>query len=119
MTIVQCCHCKKQHDVWYECDEVDAMTTPQVHGQPVHYLKCASEFFDPLEEGEKPFEVRLNDRGFRVGDLCVFRRWDGTDYTGKVAIRTVTFVLDDARYCLPGHVVLGLKPCGRNATSAV
>jgi hypothetical protein len=138
MTIVQCCYCKKRHDVWYECDEVDAMTIGtnscachpagsdgprcpdaagqpacgpiKVYGQPVHYLKCTPEFFDPLNAGEKNFEVRLNDRGFRVGDLCVFRRWTSDEgYTGLAAVRTVTFILDDPRYCLPGYVVLGLR----------
>jgi len=111
VTIVKCYYCKKRHDIWYECDEVDAMENqPKVHGQPVHYLKCTPEFFDPLDSGEKPFEVRLNDRGFRLGDVCVFRRFtDVEGYTGRVCVRTITFILDDERYCLPGHVVLGLR----------
>lgn len=34
-----------------------------------HDLKCWPEFFQPLIEGRKPFDYRLNDRDFQVGDV--------------------------------------------------
>lgn len=38
-----------------------------------HILKLYSEFADPVCSGEKPFEVRFNDRGFQKGDLVCFK----------------------------------------------
>lgn len=41
----------------------------------IHELKTWPEFFDAVERGDKTFEVRLDDRGFQVGDELVLMRW--------------------------------------------
>lgn len=38
-----------------------------------HDLRLRSEFFDHSERGDKPFEVRYDDRGYRVGDTIRMR----------------------------------------------
>ncbi len=53
----------------------------------VHHLKTWPQFFEQSRAGVKPFEVRKNDRPFKVGDIIVL----------------------DPQFCLPGYVVLGLK----------
>jgi len=41
--------------------------------QPQHHkLKLRKEFVQPVLEGKKNFEVRLNDRNYRVGDTLEF-----------------------------------------------
>ncbi len=40
-----------------------------------HILKCWPGFFDAVDSGDKTFEVRLDDRGFKVGDRLTLRRW--------------------------------------------
>lgn len=86
----------------------------------IHELKCTPEFFVPLADGRKTFEVRNNDRGYSVGDLLVLREWTDTfepndlprapHYTGRWIVRVVSYVLD-ANYFLmaPGFVVLGFE----------
>lgn len=84
----------------------------------VHELKCWPEHFRTVRSREKPFEVRKNDRDYQVGDTLILWEWipperwieqyEGDGYTGELEIVTVTYVLDDPAYCLPGHVVLGL-----------
>ena len=34
-----------------------------------HYLKTETEYFQAVERGEKKFELRINDRGFRKYDI--------------------------------------------------
>jgi uncharacterized protein DUF3850 len=60
----------------------------------VHQLKCWPPFFRDIIAGDKNFEVRLNDRGFKVGDELLLREWDPEkrDYTGRVIRRRVTYV---------------------------
>ena len=41
-----------------------------------HYIKCEKEFYQDVEEGYKPFEVRKNDRDYRAGDDIVLREYD-------------------------------------------
>ena len=34
----------------------------------IHELKCEAPYFQAILDGIKNFELRLNDRGFQVGD---------------------------------------------------
>lgn len=75
-----------------------------------HELKILPEYFDAVVSGIKPFEVRNNDRDFRVGDKLVLREWDNECfYTGRKTVKYVTYVLDAPEYLQDGYVVLGLK----------
>ena len=67
-----------------------------------HELKCWPEFYTALVSGEKTFELRFDDRGFRVGDVLWIREWrrlrivDGKaegEYTGREMRRTVSYLL--------------------------
>jgi len=79
-----------------------------------HELKCWPEFFEPLFDGLKTSEIRLNDRDFQVGDMIEFREWSPTinaeGYTGRQCTRLVTHVLQPwvGGGIEPGHVILSL-----------
>ena len=77
-----------------------------------HELKTVQPYFDAVFYGEKPFEVRKDDRGFAVGDVLVLREWDAAaqQYGRRVFERRVTYVLRDFPALVPGYVVLGLAP---------
>lgn len=82
-----------------------------------HELKTWPEFFEPVFSGVKTFEIRKNDRDFRVGDELWLREWDlGTGYSGRECWRIVTYVMGDteanpldAHLIKPGYVVMGLR----------
>lgn len=98
----------------------------------VHAVKCYPKYFAPLSTGEKTFEVRKNDRPYRVGDYLAVnefvpesedpyddipeiptstdqRRADGGRYSGKCLIFKITYILDDSSFCKEGFVILGLR----------
>ena len=60
-----------------------------------HELKSWPDFFAPLLDGSKTFEVRKNDRHFNVGDVVHLREWDDRKgaYTGRSIKKRVTFIL--------------------------
>lgn len=75
----------------------------------IHELKTLSEYFVPVYEQKKTFEVRNDDRGFSAGDWLYLREIDADmNYTGRSVFAYVPYVLDDDRYCLPGMVILSL-----------
>lgn len=62
----------------------------------VHDLKVWTVFFWDLKAGRKTFEVRINDRGFEVGDELVLREWEAIPkrYTGATLRAKVTYICD-------------------------
>lgn len=75
-----------------------------------HYLKTLPQYFLLQEKGVKNFEVRRNDRGYKLGDILHLQEFVPPDtYTTRVLLREVTYVLDDLDYCKQGFVVLGTK----------
>jgi hypothetical protein len=76
-----------------------------------HELKTWPAYYDAVARGDKPFEIRRDDRGYRVGDTLHLRRWTPADgYSGESMRVSVTYVTDGGQLgCLtPGHVVLGI-----------
>ena len=101
----------------------------------IHTVKCYPEYFKPLMEGSKTFEVRENDRIYEVGDFLAVNEFlpeedpytlrknspkdsggfdraaDDGYYSGKCALFRITYILDDKKFCRDGTVILGLARC--------
>lgn len=94
-----------------------------------HILKVETAYMDALKRGDKPFEVRRDDRGFQKGDVLVLCRYgkgrvgygfmdkDGdvvSSYPETQGVdrieRRITYILTGGQFGLePGYVALGLK----------
>ena len=61
----------------------------------IHELKTWPEYFQLIESGEKSFELRKNDRDFKVGDHVLLKEYqkDSKQYTGRILNRRITFVM--------------------------
>lgn len=49
-----------------------------------HYLKTETEYFQAIAEGDKKFEIRKNDRDFRVYDILYLEEVVNGVKTGRV-----------------------------------
>jgi len=60
-----------------------------------HVLKCWPEYFEPVVKKLKTFEIRKNDRGFKVCDLLKLKEWDPSTstYTGRLCMVQITYML--------------------------
>jgi len=76
-----------------------------------HELKIISEYFMEVKSGKKPFEVRVNDRGFNVGDVLILKEWlpNEQKFSGREDVKIITYILDNEAYCKPGYVIMALK----------
>lgn len=61
---------------------------------PEIHKKILTEYFEPILEGKKNFELRLNDFVVKEGDILVLEEWNSEtkDYTGRKIKKEVTWV---------------------------
>lgn len=75
-----------------------------------HKLKTIQPYYDLVELGVKNFEVRKNDRPFRVGDIMVLEEYShSAGYSGRSINTIITYVLDDEEFCKPDFVIIGFN----------
>ena len=80
-----------------------------------HHLKTWPEYFQAVKRGEKTFEIRLDDRGYVVGDNLVLEEFDPATalHTGEVILAKVSYVLYGGRQGFtgvqPGYALLALS----------
>ena len=85
--------------------------TDPTHRQ-THDLKTWPACFAAVKSGNKPFDVRLNEENFQVGDLLMLREFDPDteQYTGRTITRWVSYVLEGGLFGVqPGWCVLGFS----------
>lgn len=73
-------------------------------------LKTHEKYYDDIESRRKSFSIRLNDRGYKVGDKYVlaFIDDDGVITKPSLTIR-ITYVLDDFIGLTDGYVAFGYE----------
>ena len=82
-----------------------------------HELKILPQYFKAVQDGSKTFEIRKNDRGFKVGDTLVLKEWEyikgkyvEEGYTGNKIKKEISYILEGGQYGLEkGYCILGLK----------
>lgn len=60
-----------------------------------HSVKVLPVYFDAIENGIKRFEVRRNDRQYKVGDTLCLREYDSMkdEYTGREIDAAITYMV--------------------------
>jgi len=80
---------------------------------PDHELKTWPGAFQDIVDGVKTFEVREDDRGFRLEDSILLREYHPTkkEYTGRSIDVVVTYIMPGGQFGIAeGHCVMGIKP---------
>lgn len=82
-------------------------------GNKVHELKCWMPYFEAIYTYIKLFEIRKNDRDYKIGDSLILKEWDDImlRYTGRECERLITYILEDAPLfgLQKGFVILSIK----------
>lgn len=73
-------------------------------------LKITPKYFEAQRRGVKSFEIRKNDRGYRVDDVLWLEEYDPEkkQYTGHTLKRKITYITSYKQQ--EGYVVLGTAP---------
>ena len=103
----------------YKCDACFGTTTGIVppKTQKVHEIKIQQEFVVPILDGRKTFEIRLNDRGYKLDDYVRFKPVDeeGNPLINYPAAETIKRKLYKITYSISnfgmkdGYIVFGIR----------
>lgn len=78
----------------------------------VHILKVWPQYFQPLIESRKKFELRKADRDYKVGDELLLMEYipdyEDPQYTGRSAEVEITYILDGPM-AIPGMCLMSIK----------
>lgn len=81
----------------------------------MHYLKTVVPFFEQVAAGNKPFELRKDDRagGFAVGDVLTLNEYDPEYdwYSGRQIVARVTSIVRHGAFpdaLSEGYVIMGI-----------
>lgn len=68
-----------------------------------HCLKCWEQPFDAMWDGSKGYEIRFNDRDYKVGDTLTLRRFvpSTQTYSGRVLVVEVTYMTSGGEWGIP------------------
>ena len=86
----------------------------------IHELKILSKYFKEVKKDVKTFEIRKNDRNFKVGDVLVLEEYDHNNkwtdlegnevnYSGKKTVRIINYILSNIDGLDKEYVILGIK----------
>ena len=80
-----------------------------------HELKVLPRYFKALLDGTKNFELRKNDRDYKVGDDLLLKEYVKGMYTGRKVYKRITYIFKGGEYGLDkDYVILSLKEIGIN-----
>lgn len=76
-----------------------------------HSIKCIPPFFQDVKFGNKGFEIRFDDRDYRVGDVLNLQEYiPDQGYTGCEFEVEVTYILREFVGLKEGYVAMAIEP---------
>lgn len=76
----------------------------------MHCLKILPDYFWDVVTGAKTFEIRYNDRGYKIGDLLQLEEYDPETkrYTNRYIVVEVTYMLESNEYMQDNYVCMSI-----------
>lgn len=74
----------------------------------VHDVKCVPPHFNDVASGRKTAELRIDDRGYEVGDILRQHEYVGGEMTGSIIAHEITHKLTGGPWLAEGYCMLSL-----------
>ena len=92
-----------------EEEKLSTLPPSEVQQSTTHQIKLASMYYDDVVNGRKTFELRKNDRRYRVGDILEMREFKDGKETGRYIKAKITYMLEDYEGIKEGYCILGIR----------
>lgn len=74
-----------------------------------HEVKLASMSYDDVASGKRTFELRKNDRGYKVGDILHMLEFKNGKHTGRTIKADIVYMLEEYTGLVEDYCILGIK----------
>lgn len=81
----------------------------QGSGPKIHQIRLSAQYFEDVCSGKKNFELRKNDRGYKIGDILEMMEYKDGRNTGRMARAEVTYLLEDYTGLEEGYCIMAVK----------
>lgn len=80
-----------------------------------HELKSWVGLFQPIKDGFKTHDLRVMDRDYKVGDICLLREYNPAikDYTGREVKVKITYITGE------NHQHCAFSPIGLHSAMGI
>lgn len=99
---------KKKLQAQADREKMEVLPSDRKTGRKLHEIKIAPSYYEDTVSGRKPFELRKNDRGYKVGDGLKELEFKDGRYTGRVIEADIIYMLEDYAGLEEGYCVLGI-----------
>lgn len=98
-----------------ETDKMNSLPSEmKENGQKVHQIRLGESFFDDACSNVKSFELRKNDRDYKVGDILEMMEFADGRNTGRMVRKLVTYILEDYTGLEDGYCIMATKLLNEN-----
>lgn len=79
----------------------------------MHSVKSWTHLFKPIADGRKLYDLRKNDRNYKVGDLVHLLEYDAEKgkFTGEECVVEITYITNHVTPCAVSSAVLPNDYC--------
>lgn len=100
---------KKKLQELADKEKMEHLPSEEYREYKQHEVKLAAMYYEDVASGKKSFELRKNDRGYKVGDsLKMLELKDGTQ-TGRTIDADIIYMLEEYTGITEGYCILGIR----------
>ena len=92
-----------------DAEKMKHLPSETAAGQKVHSIRLAKTYFNDVASGKKSFELRKNNRGYKVGDILEMLEFEDGKNTGRIIQAEITYILEGYTGLEDGYCILGIK----------
>lgn len=82
----------------------------KMYMEDINILECKTSDIECISLGFKTFELRHNDRDYKVGDILMLCDFQEGKYNKRFIIVKVTYVLSELIGLCHGYIIMGISP---------
>lgn len=92
-----------------DAEKMEHLPSETVTGKKVHSIRLAKTYFNDVASGKKSFELRKNDREYKVGDMLEMLEFADGKNTGRIIQAEVVYMLEEYTGLEEGYCILGIS----------